>query len=131
MTETAKLEALIGAELERMNDAGCLTVYETADDRGLTIDEYTDLFAVIYRALSRPAVKGLGAWRRGYCDELVTIEQASTGFGSCYQVRVFDGKVWLDLPDQRKEEFGTVESAKAAAQSDFEQRIQSALEQPA
>ncbi len=73
------------------------------------------------------AVKTLGEWRMGYCDEEVTIEQASTGFGSVYQVRVFEGTVWLDYPVREKASFPSVEAAKAAAQQDFETRIRSAL----
>lgn len=45
-------EAEIRAELERMNAAGDLVVWEMADDRGLTIDEYVDLFAALTAALS-------------------------------------------------------------------------------
>lgn len=70
-------------------------------------------------------VKPLGEWRRGYCDELVTIQQAS--FGGMYQIRVLDGVVWLDWPTRTAEEFETVDLAKAAAQADYERRILSAL----
>lgn len=72
-------------------------------------------------------VKALGDWRRGYCDDEVTIEQVSTGFGSIYQVRIFEGTIWLDYPVREKEAFPTVEAAKAAAQADYERRILSAL----
>lgn len=73
-------------------------------------------------------VRSLGEWRKGYCDEHVTITQASTGFGSIYQVRILDGVVWLDMPDQYKKKFNSVEEAKAAAQADFEARILAALD---
>jgi hypothetical protein len=74
------------------------------------------------------AVKPLTEWRRGYCDDRVTIEQAS--FGGMYQVRVLDGVVWLDWPGQRKEEFPSVEAAKAAANAEYERAILSALAAP-
>lgn len=72
-------------------------------------------------------VKKLGEWRRGYCDDCVTIEQASTGFGSVYQVRVLNGVVWLDFPDNKEQEFFDVKTAKAAAQADFERRVLSCV----
>jgi len=64
-------------------------------------------------------------WRRGYCDDRVTIEQASCGW--LYQVRVLDGVIYLDLPGRLTlPRFETVDAAKAAAQKDFERRIRSA-----
>ena len=71
-------------------------------------------------------VKPLGPWRRGYCDERVTIEQIS--FGGLYQVRVLDGVVNVDWPDHREPTvFPTVEEAKAAAEADYRNRIMSTL----
>jgi hypothetical protein len=64
-------------------------------------------------------------WRKGYCDERVTIEQASNT--DLFQVRQFEGKVWLDHRQTAKE-FPTVEAAKAAAQSIFDEAIRSYLE---
>ena len=69
------------------------------------------------------AVKPL-EWRRGYCDERVTIEQASSE--GLYQVRALDGEVWLDAARQATR-YATAEAAKAAAQADYDQRIRSAL----
>lgn len=80
---------------------------------------------------ARVKVKALGDWRRGYCDDEVTIEQVPTGFGSIYQVRIFEGTIWLDYPVREKEAFPTVEAAKAAAQADYERRILAALAEPA
>lgn len=76
----------------------------------------------------KATVKAL-AWRKGYCDEEVTIQQAS--FGGLYQVRVLDGIIWMDWPDRPATDFATIEAAKAAAQADFEARILSALDVPA
>lgn len=78
-------------------------------------------------AIIKPKVKALGPWRRGYCDNHVTIEQAS--FGGLYQVRVLNGVINLDWPDRSPPSvFGTMEEAKAAAQADYERRILSAIE---
>lgn len=46
-------EENVRAELGKMNAAGCLTTYTMADDRGLTVDEYVDLFMRIYATLSK------------------------------------------------------------------------------
>lgn len=46
-------EENVRTELEKMHAAGCMTTYEMADDRGLTVDEYVDLFMCIYATLSK------------------------------------------------------------------------------
>ena len=122
MTDTARIEEAVtdhfGVRCEAF-DPDCMSCQAWAEIQAIK--------DISHRSAASVGVKGLGAWRRGYCDELVTIEQASTAFGSCYQVRAFEGKVWLDLPDQRKEEFATVDRAKAAAQANYERRIRSSL----
>ena len=64
-------------------------------------------------------------WRKGYCDERVTIQQASNGW--LYQVRILDGVIWLDWPDTAATFFPSEDEAKAAAQTDYERRIRAAL----
>lgn len=83
-----------------------------------------DLWNRQHGAIETARAKAL-EWRRGYCDARVTIEQAS--FGWLYQVRKLDGVIYLDWPDRAVSIFETVDAAKAAAQKDFEHRIQSAL----
>ena len=68
-------------------------------------------------------------WRKGYCDERVTIQQASNGW--LYQVRILDGVIWLDWPDRAATFFPSEAEAKAAAQTDYERRILSAFSAPA
>lgn len=65
------------------------------------------------------------AWRKGYSDEHVTIEQAS--FGGLYQVRILDGMVWVDWPARAATQFPSVETAKAAIQDEHARSILSAL----
>lgn len=64
-------------------------------------------------------------WRRGYCDDQVTIHQATT-IGGVYQVRVLNSEVWLDKPGS-KAVFSSSEEAMAAAQADFDNLILSAI----
>lgn len=64
-------------------------------------------------------------WRRGYCDDQVTISQATT-LGGLYQVRVWKGIVWLDKPGS-KSTYPSTDDAIAAAQADYERLILSAL----
>lgn len=67
-------------------------------------------------------------WRKGYCDERVTIHQASNGW--LYQVRILDGVVWLDWPDRAATQFPSEEAAKEAVQSDYERRVLASLADP-
>lgn len=104
------------------------------DCGGQTSGNYTtkEFAADAWNRRSQPSgepvvkVRPLGTWRRGYCDERVTIEQAS--FGGLYQVRVLDGVVNLDWPDRKSTVYDTADEAKAAAEADYEQRIRSAIE---
>lgn len=64
-------------------------------------------------------------WRKGYCDERVTIHQASNGW--LYQVRMLDGIIWLDWPDRAATQFPSEEQARAAAQTDYASRVLAAL----
>lgn len=64
-------------------------------------------------------------WRRGYCDDQVTIHQATT-IGGVYQVRVLNGEVWLDKPGS-KAVFSSSEEAMEAAQADYDTLILSAI----
>lgn len=64
-------------------------------------------------------------WHRGYCDEDVTITQATT-LGGVFQIRVLNGEVWLDKPGSG-EMHASAEVAVAAAQIEHERLIRSAL----
>ena len=70
-------------------------------------------------------------WRRGYCDDQVTISQAYT-IGGLLQVRVLNGVVWLDEPGVQKPGTATiypsVEAAQAAAQAVHERSIHGNLD---
>lgn len=69
------------------------------------------------------AVKAL-QWRNG----IRGIVQSDT-LGGIYQIRDYNGTVWLDMPEatHMRDPYGSVDHAKAAAQSDYETRIRSAL----
>lgn len=87
----------IRAKLEAMNAAGCLCVYEMADDRGLTVDEYVDLFAMLTAAPQPPQPVKVD---RKLFDQVAKLEEA------CNQARLaLSGMVSpqsaLDLLDAR------------------------------
>jgi len=79
-------------------------------------------FVALWEEPPRPEVKQL-AWRKGYCDEVVTITQATT-IGGNYQIRVLQGTVWLDMPEGKgAAEFPSTDDAIEAAQIDHERRV--------
>ncbi|RUM98982.1 hypothetical protein EET67_04900 [Pseudaminobacter arsenicus] len=104
--------------------AGHTTAFSGASE---AIEAWNRRAALAHREAEAVAVKPL-EWRKGYCDDKVIIHQA--GGGWLYQGRVLNGVIWLDWPDKPATEFADEETAKAAAQADYEHRIRSALVAP-
>jgi len=54
MSDMDKMLCEVREELERMNSKGKLAVWEMADDRGLEIEEYVELFKHVLSKLDIP-----------------------------------------------------------------------------
>ena len=120
-----KLEQQIARVVQSVNEWDDRTSPDDYPEHLLiTSEELADILRSFANAVLAVEFTAL-QWRKGYCDERVTIEQAS--FGWMYQVRVFDGVIYLDWPDRTASVFETIDAAKVAAQKDFEQRIRSAM----